>query len=105
MHFAELDENSIVKRVIVAEQGFIDSGAVGDPKNWIETTPKGKIRKNYAGIGYKYDKDRDAFIPPKMYDSWIFDEDKCQYKPPKDKPDELEPYEWDEGKADWVKIK
>mgnify|MGYP001594010785 CR=1 FL=1 len=73
-HFAEIDEKGIVKRVIVAEQDFIDSGKVGDPKNWIQTsydTHNGvhllggtPLRKNYAGIGYTYDKVRDAFIPP-----------------------------------------
>ena len=76
-HFAEV-ENGIVKRVIVAEQDFIDSGAVGDPKNWVETSYNTQagvhklggtpLRKNYAGIGYTYGKDLDAFIPPKPQD-------------------------------------
>ena len=82
-HFAEVI-NGIVKRVIVAEQDFIDSGAVGNPSNWKQTsynthggihklggTP---LRKNYAGINYTYDEQRDAFIPPKPYPSWNLNE-------------------------------
>jgi hypothetical protein len=73
-HFAQIDDNNIVITVIVADQDFINSGAVGDPSKWIQTsyntyggvhklggTP---LRKNYAGIGYTYDTQRDAFIPP-----------------------------------------
>ena len=86
-HFAQIDENNIVINVIVAEQDFIDSGAVGDPASWIQTsyntygnvhilggTP---LRKNYAGIGYTYDSTRDAFIPPKPGEEYLLDEDKC----------------------------
>lgn len=86
-YFAEIDKQGVVKRVIVAEQDFIDSGAVGDPKNWIETCPntfQGKnvkngrpFRKNFAGIGHKYDKTRDAFIPEKPGEDFDLDEDKC----------------------------
>lgn len=64
-HFAEIDADGTVLRVIVASQEFINSGAVGDPANWIPTNPDGSIRKNYAGKGYTYDKAHDAFIPPK----------------------------------------
>jgi len=74
-HFAEIDKNNIVLRTIVAEQDFIDSGAVGDPKNWIQTsynTYGGKhekggtpLRGNYGGPGMIYDREMDAFIYPK----------------------------------------
>lgn len=92
-HFAEIDENGVVKRVIVAEQDFIDSGKVGDPKNWVQTsynTIRGKhrlggtpLRKNYAGVGYTYDKERDAFIPPapKNIEAFDFDEEACIWRP------------------------
>lgn len=73
-HFAEIDIDGNVLRVIVAEQDFIDSGVVGDPSKWVRTSYNTKggvhnkgdtpLRKNYAGIGYKYDKSLDAFIPP-----------------------------------------
>lgn len=59
-YFAELDKNNVVKKVIVAGQLFIDSGLVGDPKNWVETLPE-----NFAGIGYKYDKNLKTFVAPK----------------------------------------
>ncbi len=95
-HFAEIDQDGIVKRVIVAEQDFIDSGVVGDPKNWVQTsynTHEGvhklggePLRMNYAGIGYTYDKNLDAFIPPKPFDSWILNEEKCIYQAPKPLP-------------------
>ena len=101
-HFAEIDENSIVKRVIVADQDFINSGLVGDPKNWIETSYIGEIRKNYAGIGYKYDKQRDAFIPPKRHPSWIFDETICQFKAPVELPEDKRNIEWDEENIKWI---
>ena len=79
-HFAQLDENNIVTRVLVIDQETINTGAFGDPQTFIQTsyntyggvhilggTP---LRKNYAGIGYTYDSVRDAFIAPKPYDSW-----------------------------------
>ena len=72
-HFAQINDENIVTQVIVAEQDFINSGAVGDPSRWIQTsynTFAGEhrnggepLRKNYAGIGYTYDSQRDAFIP------------------------------------------
>lgn len=110
-HFAEI-ENGIVKRVIVAEQDFIDSGAVGDTKNWIQTsyntaggvhklngTP---LRKNYAGVGYTYDKARDAFIPPKQFESFVLNEQTCTWDAPKPIPRDGKFYDWDEAKLDWV---
>lgn len=121
-HFAEIDENGIVKQVIVAEQEVIDSGKLGDPKNWIQTSyntkggvhygpdnnPDGGIpfRKNYAGIGYKYDKDRDAFIPPQPFKSWILDEKKCQWEVPKKRPADAheKDYRWNEDKLTWEEI-
>lgn len=63
-YFAEIDKNGNVLRVIVANQAFINSGAVGDPVNWIQTFKDGITRKNYASSTYKYDKIHDYFIPP-----------------------------------------
>lgn len=91
-HFAQIDSNNIVVNVIVAEQDFIDSGVVGDPKLWVQTsyntyagahklggTP---LRKNYAGVGYTYDPQRDAFIPPKPDDGeYVLNEDTCLWTP------------------------
>ena len=91
-HFAKV-ENGIVTQVIVAEQDFINTGAVGDPSTWKQTSYNTRggvhydpntgeasadqsraLRKNYAGIGYTYDQVRDAFIPPKPFASWITQE-------------------------------
>ena len=93
-HFAKV-ENGIVTKVIVAEQDFIDSGAVGPAESWIQTsynTHGGKhydpatgledngiaLRKNFAGLGYTYDSTRNAFIPPQPSEgNWVLDEDTC----------------------------
>jgi hypothetical protein len=113
-HFAQIDENNIVTNVIVAEQDFIDSGAVGNPTTWIQTsynthggvhtlggTP---LRKNYAGIGFTYDSERDAFIPPKSFDSWTLNEGTCQYEAPTPKPDDGKIYDWDEATTSWIEL-
>jgi len=118
MHFAEIDKNNIVKRVIVAEQDFIDSGAVGDSSNWIQTSyntrggihytpdsdePDGGValRKNYAGIGYIYDSDKDAFYQPQPYPSWLLNEDSCQWESPVSYPDDGSNYNWNEENQSW----
>ena len=117
-HFAEIDNDNIVQRVIVAEQDFIDSGAVGDANNWVQTSyntrggvhyapnsnePDGGValRKNYAGIGDTYDESRDAFILPKPYPSWILDEDTCWWEAPVPYPDDGKRYKWNEDGQSW----
>lgn len=80
--FAEVDAKGNVLRVIVADQKFIDSGAVGDPKNWIQTSSKGTIRKNYAAKGYTYDRINDAFIPPKETETSVYNTTKGQWDYP-----------------------
>jgi hypothetical protein len=94
-HFAKLN-NNIVTEVIVSEQDFINSGAVGDSFLWVQTSYNGNFRKNFAGVGYTYDKTRDAFIPPQPYPSWTLVEDTCQWKPPITCPDDDKMYTWDE---------
>ena len=103
-HFAEIDNNNIVQRVIVAEQDFINSGAVGDSFRWVQTSYNNNFRKNYAGKGYTYDKTRDAFIPPKTYPSWILDEDTCLWDAPTPMPDDDKMYNWDEDTTSWREI-
>ncbi|MDB3961446.1 hypothetical protein N9411_00335 [bacterium] len=102
-HFAKLN-NNIVTEVIVAEQDFINSGAVGDSFLWVQTSYNKNFRKNYAGVGDTYDKTRDAFIAPKPYASWILVEDTCQWKPPTDYPDDGKMYEWHEDTTSWKEI-
>ena len=119
-HFAEIDENNIVKRVIVAEQDFIDSGTVGNSSNWIQTSyntkggihytpnsihrePDGGValRKNFAGIGNTYDSDKDAFYQPQPYPSWLLNEDSCQWESPIPYPDDGSDYNWNEENQSW----
>jgi hypothetical protein len=89
-HFAQIDLNNRVINVIVAEQDFIDSGAVGDPSTWIQTSYNTQtgvhlldgapLRKNYAGLGYTYDPQLDAFIPPKPGEDYVLDQDTCVWQ-------------------------
>jgi hypothetical protein len=103
-HFAEINSDNIVQRVIVAEQDFINSGQVGDSFNWVQTSYNGNFRKNYAGSGYTYDKSKDAFIAPKPYPSWLLVEATCQWKAPTDMPDDGKMYEWNEATTSWDEI-
>ena len=73
--FAEVDSNGNVLRVIVADKDFVNSGAVGEPKNWVRAYPNGGKRKNHPGNGYVYDKDKDLFIPPKPPTATSFDDE------------------------------
>jgi len=84
-HFAEINDNSIVTRVLVVPneeeadgQNYL-ANVLGLGGNWIQTSYNGNIRKNFAGIGYTYDSDRDAFIAPEPIDSMGFDEATCQW--------------------------
>ena len=103
-HFAEINSDSVVQRVIVAEQDFINSGAVGDSFNWVQTSYNGNFRKNYAGSGYTYDKTRDAFIAPQPYASWTLVEATCQWEAPTAYPTDGEMYTWDEDTTAWVEV-
>ena len=110
-HYAKV-ENGIVTQVIVAEQDFIDSGVAGDPSTWIQTSYNTQagvhvqggipLRKNYAGIGYSYDAERDAFIPPKMHPGWVLDETTCRWVAPIPHPTDGKTYGWDDKINNWV---
>jgi len=119
-HFAELDANNVVLRVIVvgnkdtADAAGVEKEHIGAAfcerlfgGTWKQTSYNGNKRKNYAGIGYSYDASRDAFIPPKPYNSWVLVEETCQWKAPVDMPADAgtgEPpkmYSWDEATVSW----
>lgn len=118
-HFAKV-ENGIVTQVIVAEQDFINTGAVGDPSMWVQTsynTYAGQhrnggtpLRKNYAGIGMVYDSVRDAFYAPQPFPSWVLDEATCIWNAPVPMPadagqgDPPKAYNWDEATTNWVEF-
>jgi len=112
-HFAKV-ENGIVTQVIVIEQDVLDSGLWGDPASWVQTsyntyggqhtlggTP---LRKNYAGIGFTYDSVRDAFIAPQPFNSWLLNEDTCQWEAPTPRPTDDKLYNWDEETVSWKEI-
>ena len=109
-HFAKV-ENGIVAQVIVAEQDVIDSGIFGD--GWVQTSynthggqhPENRpLRKNYAGVGYTYDEQRDAFIPPQPFASWLLDENTCLWEAPTPMPTEGGPFTWNEETQTWLVV-
>jgi hypothetical protein len=108
-HYAFLDDRNIVTEVIVGvdETELIDGL---DPEIWYgqfrgqvckRTSYNGKIRKNYAGIGFSYDLERDAFISPKPFKLWIIDEETCQWVAPVDYPTDGFTYVWNDNKGEW----
>jgi hypothetical protein len=114
-HFAEIDENNIVLRVIVVndleckDRYGNESEGVGAlfchaifGGAWKQTSYNGRIRKNYAGVGFKYDATRDAFIPPQPYASWLLDEATCLWNAPVAYPADGNQYNWDEASQSWV---
>lgn len=109
-HYAKVN-NGIVEQVIVAEADFFDVFVDSTPGEWIQTSyntrggqhPEGRpLRKNYAGVGYTYDAERDAFIPPQPYDSWLLNEETCLWEAPVAMPDDGQIYDWDEATTSWV---
>lgn len=117
-HFAQLDDNNIVSQVIVINDndcqinGFQseDVGIAfckslfGENTKWVQTSYNGKIRKNYAGIGFTYDKQRDAFVPPQPFLSWSLNEETCHWIAPIEYPNDGNIYDWDEQSQSWVSI-
>jgi hypothetical protein len=118
-HFANVKGNSVVK-VIVADYEFINFLIGKSGGEWIQTSyntrggvhygqdgqPDGGIalRKNYAGIGFTYDRDRDAFIPQKPFPSWILNEDTCLWDAPVPYPQDGKNYTWDEDVLNWIEV-
>lgn len=107
-HFAQVIDG-VVQQVIVAEQDFIDT--LENPSQWVQTSyntrggnhPEGKpLRKNYAGVGYTYDSQRDAFIPPQPFPSWKMSEETCLWNSPTPRPNDNKIYIWDETTKNWV---
>jgi hypothetical protein len=71
---------------------------------WVKTSYNSKIRKNYAEVGGRYDEQLDAFIPFKRFESWVLNEETCQWEPPIPRPDEENSYLWDEDTTSWVEL-
>lgn len=113
-HYAYLDENNIVTQVIVGKnenEDGIDWEEYYGAKRTSYNTHGGvhlnggaPFRKNYAGIGYSYDENRDAFIPPRPFASWILNEDTCLWEPPIPMPETGGPWIWNEEVGNWEEI-
>lgn len=119
-HFAEVDENNVVLRVLVVDNQHENDGqnflanTLGLGGTWLKTSYNtvGGIhtsggtpyRKNYAGVGFTYDEVRDAFIPPKPYNSWVLNETSCLYEAPIAYPTDGKRYTWNEETTSWDEI-
>ena len=127
-HYAKIVNNKVVK-VIVATQDFIDGYNDNEPEltkypsSWVKTSYNTRggvhyqpntdipsedqsksLRKNFAGIGYTYDESRDAFIPPKPFDSWLLNEETCLWESPIEYPNDGNEYVWDESTISWKEL-
>ena len=121
-HFAKVN-NGIVEQVIVAEPEFFDTFVDSSPGQWIQTSYNTRggvhynpetgepsadqtkaLRKNYAGIGFTYDSQKDAFIPPKPYSRWVLNETTCLWEAPTQYPNDGKIYTWDDEAGNWVEV-
>lgn len=110
-HFAKVLNGTVVD-VIVAEPDFFNNFVDISPGEWIQTSYNTRggvhtlggtpLRKNYAGVGYTYDSQRDAFIPPKPYNSWVLNETTCLWDAPVAQPNDGKRYKWNESTTSWV---
>ena len=115
-HFAKLNENNMVLEVNVVSNNALDvsneeaSGIAfltewsGGYSNWKQTSYNGTFRKNYAGIGFYFDEERDAFIAPKPFNSWVLNEETCQWNSPVDHPNDGKIYRWNEDNISWDEV-
>ena len=116
-HFAEINENNRVLRVVVvANEELKDSEGIEHENlgqtfcqslfggSWLQTSYNGNIRKNFAGIGHTYDENLNAFIAPQSFPSYLFNEDSCVWEPPTPMPRDNKFYRWDEDTTSWVEL-
>lgn len=116
-HFAEIDSNNVVLRVIVvANKDTADANGVEKEHigaafcervlggTWKQTSYNANIRKNYAGIGFTYQSDIDAFVPPQPYPSWVLNTTTAQWEAPVPYPTDGKRYSWDEAAQNWVEV-
>jgi len=112
-HFAKVLKGKVVE-VIVAEIDFFDTYVDSTPGRWIQTSYNTRggvhllggtpLRKNYAGVGYTYDSAKDAFIPPKEFNSWVLNEQTCLWEPPIEYPNDEKIYKWNEEIINWEEV-
>lgn len=115
-HFAELDENNVVKRVIVVENkdccdaNGVEKEHIGAAHcewllggRWVQTSYNGSMRKRYAGPGMTYNEELDAFISPQPFPSWVLNSETAAWEAPTPKPEEGN-WEWNEETTSWAEI-
>jgi hypothetical protein len=115
-HFAKLGTGNIVEKIIVVNNSVITDNSGIEQESlgvdfinklyntrdvWKQTSYNGNFRKNFAGVGFTYDQQRDAFIPPKPYNSWILNEITCQWESPTPLPQDNNIYLWNETTQNW----
>ena len=113
-HFAELNQNNEVLRVVVVDNRDTSDASGVEREHigqahlekilggvWRQTSYNATMRKNYAGVGYTYDSQRDAFVPPKPFASWILNETTCQWQAPVTMPQDGKMYAWNEQTTSW----
>lgn len=126
-YYAQLNEQNIVVEIITGrdepstlggipgtelywenwytkETGIVHKKTSFNTKGGIHLEGKQPFRKNFAGIGFFYDSERDAFIPPKPFESWVLNETTCLWEPPLPPPDNISLYQWNEDTMNWVKL-
>lgn len=115
-HFAKIDNNIVTQVIVMADADcaggqFPESEAAGVVfcnkllgGTWKQTSYNSNFRKNYAGIGYSYDAQRDAFVPPKPFASWVLNEDTCLWSAPVAMPDDGKQYTWNEDAQNWAEV-
>lgn len=118
-HFAKINSQNVVERVecvsnshVVDDQGHESEnfgiaylhGVHGEDTRWVQTSYNRNFRKNYAGKGFTWDAQRDAFIPPKPHASWVLDDAACQWRAPVECPADGKPWAWSEERGEWLPV-
>jgi Ca2+-binding RTX toxin-like protein len=115
-HFAEIGlNNTIIRVIVVSNDELLENGQESESKGarfcrnllggtWVQTSYNKTFRKNYAGEGYTYDSQRDAFIPPKPFASWLLDEATCGWEAPTPMPQDGKTYTWQESSTSWIEV-
>jgi len=113
-HFAKIENGTVTQVNVIDEDYFAENRETRYTGTWVQTSYNTQggvhllggtpLRKNYAGIGYTYDEARDAFIPPKPFNSWLLNEDTCQWDAPVAYPTDGKRYMWDEEQQQWTEV-
>jgi hypothetical protein len=113
-HFAKIENGTVTQVNVIDEDYFAENRETRYTGQWVQTSYNTQggihllggtpLRKNYAGIGYTYDEARDAFIPPKPFNSWLLNEDTCQWDAPVAYPTDDKKYQWDEEQQQWTEV-